>query len=170
MNQQSQTTPIDTKSVPDRRTLRFASLADVRAELDRLERAEREGHVRTVGNWTPGQIYGHLAAWASFAYEGFPPMRPPWLVRVVARMMKRGFLTRPMRAGFRMPRVEAGTFAVDPLPSADGLARLRRALDRLEKENPTHHSPLFGPVTREECELGTLRHCELHLSFLLPGD
>ena len=40
--------------------------------MEQLAAAEREGRLRSVGNWTLGQTLGHLAAWADYSYDGVP--------------------------------------------------------------------------------------------------
>lgn len=54
------------------------------------------------------------------------------------------------------------------MPFEEGLARLRKALDRLEKNPPTTPNPLFGHMPHEEWLLLHIRHAELHLSFVHP--
>lgn len=161
---------VNTKAVKDRREVRLGSLAELRGEVDRLVAAAEAGQLRAAGNWTPGQIFGHLAAWASYPYEGFPMGPAPLAVRVAARLMKRRFLRGPLPAGVRIPKAADGTHATEAVALEEGAARLRRAIERLEKrEPPRHASPVFGPMTVDEVTQGTLRHAELHLSFLHPG-
>lgn len=162
---------VNSKTAPHR-SLRFKCFDCVRAELDRIEGAERAGNLRTTGNWTPGQILGHLASWVGYAYDGPPPdWKPvPWFVKVMARLMKRSFVTRPMPKNFRVGGVEAGTYGTEVVPFDDGLRRFRAAIDRLEREAPTRPSPVFGPLTHEQWKNLHLRHAELHLGFLdYPG-
>ncbi|HRQ71779.1 MAG TPA: DUF1569 domain-containing protein [Phycisphaerales bacterium] len=162
--------PIDTRTVTDRRTLRFATTDDLRGEIDRLTNAERAGTLRASGNWSLGQAFGHLAAWIDYAYDGYPPQaRPPWFVKVICRMMKKKFFAGGLPAGVRIPRVEGGTFGIDPLPLDEGRDRLLRALDRLDRTPPPLPSPVFGRLTHDEWRRLNLGHAELHLSFFHPG-
>lgn len=62
--------PLDTRTVTDRRPLRFSTLADVRADLDALEQAHRAGALRRTGNWTPAQHMAHVAAFINYDYDG----------------------------------------------------------------------------------------------------
>ena len=71
------TTTIETGKVQERRRLRFNNVDELRAEIDRILTAERAGTLRRSGNWTTGRVFGHLATWINYGYEGFP-MRPPW--------------------------------------------------------------------------------------------
>src|SRR5207244_91073 len=63
-------TPVDTAKIADRRVLRFDSLDQMLAEVDRLVDAERIGRLKRLGNWTLGQTLGHLATWMEFGYTG----------------------------------------------------------------------------------------------------
>ena len=53
------------------------------------------------------------------------------------------------------------------MPLAEGAARLRKAVARLQAGEPARYdSPAFGPMNHEERIQLNLRHAELHLSFL----
>jgi hypothetical protein len=160
-------TVVDLKNV-QRRSLKLNSLADLDAELARIEQAHRQGRLQRLGNWTPGQILGHLAAWLEFGWRGYPPvLNPPLPIRVLLRLTKRRFLSRPLPAGFRIPKVEGGTVGTEPLEFDEGMARLRQALERLRRgEAPPHPSPVFGTMSHAEAVQANLRHSELHLSYL----
>ncbi len=161
--------PINTRSVRDRRQLSFCTLADLRREIDRIAEADRAGRLRCAGNWTAGQAFGHLATWINFALDGYPPdLRPPLLVKLLLRTQKKRFLRGPLPRGVRLPKVEGGTLGAEPLPLDEGLARLRNAIDRLERTAPTVPNPIFGPMTHDEWIQGHLRHAELHLGCLHP--
>lgn len=162
---------IDTKNVSEFRTLRFESLDDVRREAERIAAAERAGTLRRSGNWTAGQTFGHLATWIGFAFDGYPPsLRPPWFVRALARFGKERFLSKPLPRGFRLPKVEGGTVGTEPLTLEEGLSRLTAALDRLDRTAPTVANPVFGPMTHDEWKRAHLRHAELHMGYLHPGE
>jgi hypothetical protein len=158
---------VDTRSV-QRRALGFRTLDDLEAELSRIEAAERSGDLRTLGNWTPGQIFGHLATWVGFTYEG-NPLRPPLLIRMVLRGRKGRYIGEGMPAGVRIPRVPGGTLGTDPLPFDEGLVRYRTRLEQLRREPPTRPNVIFGAMTHEEWIGLHLRHAELHLGFLAYG-
>jgi hypothetical protein len=161
---------IDTGKVTDRRSPRFADSRDLLADVERVAAAERRGVLRRTGNWTVGQILGHLAAWASFPYEGYPPeLNPPWFVKFILRFQKNRFLHRPMPHGVKIPGVEGGTKGLDVLSLDEGLARLRSAWQRLDAGPPTRPNPIFGPLTHDEWKQLNLRHAELHLSYLHPA-
>jgi hypothetical protein len=158
---------VDTREVAGRRTLRFESINQVMVEVDRLAEAEHAGRLRRLGNWTLGQTLAHLAAWAEYGYTGVP-LQVPFFLRWVLRLRKRTFLYGPMRAGVRIPGVEGGTLATDPVPLDEGLGRFRSVMARLQAEAPTAPSPVFGSLTHDESIALNLRHAELHLGFLIP--
>ena len=159
--------PVDTGKVTARRTLRFELIDQAMAEVERLAEAERTGRLRRLGNWTLGQTLGHLAAWAEYGYTGVP-LKVPFFIRWILRLRKRKFLYGPMRSGVRIPGVEGGTLATDPVPLEEGREHFRRAMERLKAEAPTAPSPVFGRLTHEESIALNLRHAELHLGFLIP--
>jgi hypothetical protein len=159
---------VETGKVAGRRALRFESIDQVMAEVDRLAEAERAGRLRRLGNWTLGQTLGHLATWVEYGYTG-APLKVPFFIRWFLRLRKRKVLYGPMRAGVRIPGVEGGTLATEPVPLEDALGRMRRAMGRLQSEAPTAPNVIFGPLQHEEWVALHLRHAELHLGFLIPG-
>jgi hypothetical protein len=160
---------VNTSKVTDRRSLRFNSIGELAVEVDRLAAAERTGKLRRNGNWTLGQICGHLAAWINYAYDGFPMGPPPWLIRVILRSRVKKYLRDGMPAGVRIPKVKNGTFATEPLSVEEGTERLRRAIKRLQSGEPARFdSPAFGKLSDEQRIALNLRHAELHLGFLHP--
>lgn len=166
----SDTQTAKTAKVDGRRTLHFNRIDDALAEVDKLENPARAGTARCLGNWTFGQILGHLAAWVEYSYDGVPLKKPPLIVRVVLRPMKRRFLYKPMPAGSKIPGIPGGTIGTEPLSLDEGLARFRTAFSRLARESPTLPHLIFGPLTHEEWINQHLRHAELHLSFVRVDD
>lgn len=153
----------------EHRVLRFESIGELEGELGRVEEAEREGKIEAMGKWEAGQILNHLGAWIEFGYEGYPGEvpPPPLPLRVMLRVMKRRILTKPLPVGLHIPKVKGGTVATEVALFDEGLARLRRNLDRLKRgESPKFASPAFGLLTHEQAVLAALRHAELHLGFL----
>ena len=149
-----------------RRRLRFETIDDALAEAERLAAAEREGRLSRAGNWTLGQTLGHLAVWANFAFDGYPPqVRAPLPVRLVLRLMRNRMLRQGMPAGVRIRNIPDGTVGLDDLPADEGLSRFRAAMERLRRTPPTIPNPIFGPLTHEQWIQLNLRHAELHLGF-----
>ena len=160
-------TPVDTARV-ECRSLRFNTIDEALADVDRLVAAERAGRLQLRGNWTLGQIFGHVATWASFPYEGDPP-RPPWFVKLIVRPMKRKYIHGSMPRGVKIPRIEGGTLGTERFTTDDGAARLRAALERLGRVPPVRPNTLFGRLTHDEWIQLNLRHAELHLGFACPS-
>lgn len=163
------TPPVET-SKAERRKLNFATIDDLLAEVERVVAAERAGKLRRTGNWTAGQVLGHLAAWASYGYEGYPMKPPPFFIRWILRAKVKKYLREGMPAGVRIPGVPNGTFAIDALSTEDGATRLRQALRRLKSGEPCKYdSPAFGPMSHADRIALNLRHAELHLGYLHPA-
>src|SRR5262245_30480633 len=100
----SSSSPVDTGKVAGRRMLRFETIDQMMAEVDRVVEAERAGRLKRLGNWTLGQTLGHLAVWAEYSYTD-APLKPPFFIRWILRLRKRKFLYEPMGAGVKIPRV-----------------------------------------------------------------
>jgi hypothetical protein len=160
--------PVDTKKARGQRKLRFESIDDALAEVDRLVQAEHAGRLKRVGNWTLGQALGHLAAWVEYSYTG-APLKVPFFIKWILRLQKRKFLYKPMPTGARIPGIGGGTLATEPLPLDEAEGRYRRALERLKSEAPTALNPIFDVLTHDEWIALHLRHAEGHLGFLVPA-
>jgi hypothetical protein len=160
-------TALDTGKVAGRRVLRFDSIDQVLPEVNRLAEAERSGRLRQLGNWTLGQTLGHLACWAEYSYNG-NPLKPPFFIRWILRLRKQAFLYGTMPAGRRIPGVQGGTLATEPMSLDEALPRTQRVFTRLQSEPPTAPHPLFGKLTHQEWMALHCRHAELHLGFLIP--
>jgi hypothetical protein len=158
---------IDTARVEGRRILRFNTIDDVLADVERLVEAERRGTLVRLGNWSLGQTLGHLATWVNFSFTG-APTRPPMWVKLLLRMMKKKFLHGSMRSGVRIPGIEGGTLGTEPMSLDEGLQAYRGALERLRREVPQKPNVIFGPLAHDEWIALNLRHAELHLSFMRP--
>lgn len=154
---------VNTKKVA-RRTLRFSTLDETLAEAQRIADAARAGLLQQLGNWTPGQALGHLAAAINFGFDGYPKPAP-WYLKLLVRPFKRRILSRPFAPGLRVPGIKGGTNATEVLPLADGLARFVAATERLRAQCPPVPNAVFGPLTHDEWITYAVRHAELHLSF-----
>jgi hypothetical protein len=119
----SASSPVDTAKVAGRRLLRFETIDQMMAEVDRLVVAEQAGRLQRLGNWTLGQTLGHLAGWMEFGYTGVP-LKVPIFLKWIFRLQKKKFLYGPMRAGARIPHVEGGTLATEPLSLEEGLTQV----------------------------------------------
>src|SRR4051812_9428367 len=133
---------------PQRRQLRFETIEDALGEADRLAAAEREARLDRAGNWALGQTLGHLATWANFAFDGYPPeVRAPLPVRLILRLMRGRILKGGMMPGVKVGKVPGGTLGLDALPADEGLRRFRAAMERLRGAAPTAVNPVFGRLT-----------------------
>lgn len=155
------------KEPPKFRELRFSSVDDCIAELDRIESAHQAGTLTTTGNWTPGQILSHLAAWIEYGYDGFPLKAPPFFVRWILKFLMKGALRKGvMKPGVKIPGVEGGTIGQEDMETGAALDRYRAALARLQSEPAIHNSPAFGKVPDEVRLKMNLMHAQLHLGFM----
>src|SRR5262245_6005288 len=159
-------TTIDTAKVAGRRTLRFESLEEIAADVERLASCNE---LRSLGNWSSGQVLQHLATTMNGSIDGFPNFVPAPVKLFLRVFMKRRFLTKPMPAGFKLPQ-RAGIMLPQPTAWDAALANFRKAMQRLKSETRRSPHPAFGPMTADEWEKIHCRHCELHLSFLVPDE
>jgi hypothetical protein len=155
---------IDPKSVQIRK-LSFATISDARAEAQRLAQLAREGKLKQLGNWTPGQTFGHLAWWIEAIDEGKGPT-PPWFMKFLGPLIKKQMLKGPLPQGFKMPSSKTGTHGDEPCDLETGIQRLRAAYTRLETKPLPDRHPVFGKTTRDEWLLLHRKHAELHLGYL----
>lgn len=157
---------VNTQKV-ERRHLRFDNLQQLRDELDRIERADQEGKLTAIGNWSPGQILSHVAAWIAYGWDGYPVKSPPFFVKWILKLLRGKYMKNGMPSGVKIPGVEGGTTGQDTIALSEGVARLRNCIDRLERgELAKFDSPAFGPMNHQDRITFNLRHAELHLSFL----
>lgn len=154
---------VDTRKV-SRRTLRFLTLDETLAEAERIAEAARAGKLEQLGNWTPGQAFGHLAAGINFGFEGYPKPAP-WYLKLGGRLLKRTILHNPFKPGLRVPGIKAGTNGTELLALEEGLARLHAATEKLRSQTPPLPNEVLGKLTHDEWVLYAVRHAELHLSF-----
>jgi hypothetical protein len=159
-------TAVDTTKVTERRTLHFADLDALAAEVDRLAQAKE---IRHLGNWTPGQIVAHLAIAMNNSIDGFPVMMPGVARFFLRLLFKKRFLTRTMTPGFKLPAKAAEKLIPPPVPLEEGVQNFRKARERLRKETQRAPNPAIGKLTIDEWNQLHCRHAELHLSFLVPG-
>lgn len=152
----------------ERRKLTFASLAEVVVDAENLL---AKGYDRT-GNWDLAQVCGHLAEWLRFPVEGFPKV--PLLLRPLLWMFRvtkgKKILAKILEDGFS-PNIRTVPETVPP-PGGDpaaAVAKLRDSVIRYATfDGDRHPSPLFGHLDKDTATRVQLRHCEHHLSFLVP--
>jgi hypothetical protein len=153
---------VDTKIITERRRVQYESLGEFLADAE----CQAARDVRTSGNWTLSQIFDHLTRSLCVAVEG-TDARFPWLARVFLHVIRARFLSRPMKPGFHVPPpLERALRPAEGLTTQDALQNLREAVERFESAPQLVVHPAFGRLTREEWTQLTLRHAELHMSFV----
>jgi Protein of unknown function (DUF1569) len=158
---------LDTRNVADYRQLRFHSIDDCLAEVGRIRAASERGTLRSSGNWKPGQVLAHVAAWIEYGYDGYPLKPPPFFIRWILRLRLRKMLNGSMPRGARIPGLREGTVGMDDMPPPKAAERLVTALKRLQSgEVAKFDSPAFGTMSHGDRILLNLRHAELHLGYL----
>ncbi len=161
---------INTRKV-ERRDLHLKSIDELFAEIERIEQAAKAGTLCAVGNWTPGEIMSHLAAWIEYGWTGYPLGPPPWPISWLIRRTLKRTLRAGLKSGVKIPGIAGGTTGAEPLQTDVALERLRAALKRLQSGEPVkYESPAFGPMSQDDRVALQLRHAELHLSFLFLND
>lgn len=153
--------PVATKKVEGRRVVSYGSLQDLLADAEKLASAE----VRTLGNWSFGQILKHIAMTLNSSIDGAGFMLPAPVRWLMSLLMKRKFLTKPIPPGFKSP----ASFTPDSTSVSDGLAALRAAIARQGRETNRAPHPAFGKISSHEWNEFNLRHSEMHMSFVLPS-
>ena len=156
---------VDTKKVAQRREVHYDSYDDLLADAERLA----GGDVQTVGNWTLGQIFQHLANSMNSSIDG-TNMKFPWLMKKIFLLVmnKEKMLNDKLSPGFKIPKKGEAQFTPAPNVSTDeGMAALRAAIERCQSETSRAEHPAFGELTCEEWDKFNLRHAELHMSFVV---
>lgn len=156
---------VETKSAQGRRAVHYESLDDLLDDAETLAGTE----VQTLGNWSQGAIYGHVAAAMNASIDGFPG-KVPWFVRVVAQLfMRKMLLEGPLKPGFKLPKDAEEKMWPKGMTADEGLAALREAVERQRTE--THRVPhlALGAISNDEWTQAHLRHAELHMSFVVPS-
>jgi hypothetical protein len=149
---------VNTKKVEGRRNVRYASLDELLADAQRFA----TGNAKTLGNWSPGQIYEHLARSLDSSIDGFDMSFPAPLRWMMSLFMKKKFLTKELPPGFKSP----DKYVPDETPVEEGLAALTKAIGRQKQESHRVPHPGFGKLSLDEWNDFHLRHAEMHMSFL----
>lgn len=149
-------------------SLRFQSVDECAAFVNRVIATSDAGTLRVAGNWTPGEIMSHVANWINYAYDGFPIPPAPFFVRWILRFRLRKMLRDGMPRGVRIPGVKGGTVGMEDIGTVEAAKRLLDALNRLKSDEVARfNSPAFGALSHEDRIALNLRHAELHLGFLV---
>ena len=154
----------NTKQVTGRRAVRFGSLDEMLADAEGLA----SGPIQTLGNWSPGQIFEHLARAFTLPLDGVV-LPIPFYVRWGAKLMLGRFLRHGLPAGLALTGKSAEALVPNATMTEAGLAALRDAIARWQVKTAVPYHSVFGTVTDEQFTQIHLRHAELHLSFLTRG-
>ena len=157
--------------MPARRELSFPTLDAATADARHLLVA---GYSR-AGNWSLGQVCGHVARFVRMPIDGTWPLPlhlkvAGFLVRnTVGPGLKRKMLvTGAIPAG--RPAIRA-TVMPSTVDDTAALIEMESEFERLKKfAGVPHASPLLGPLTTDELVKLTCIHAAHHLSFLVPND
>jgi hypothetical protein len=155
--------PVATAKVQGRRKLAYKSFDELLADADRLS----AGPVKTLGNWSPGQIFRHLAIAYNGSIDGFN-WTFPWFMRFAAGLFKNKLINGAMPPGIKVPAGFAKKVMPEPTSTEDGLGQLHAAVARLKREPQRAKHPVFGDITKGEWDKIHLNHANLHMSFLFP--
>jgi hypothetical protein len=154
---------VKTSEVAGRRKLKYVSFDELLADADRIG----SGRVKVLGNWSPGQVFRHLAKAYNGAIDGLA-VKFPWHLRTLARLFKKRILSGAMPAGFKVPSNGEKALLPEPVSTEAGLAELHAAVDRFKRETKRAPHPVFGNLTEDEWTRLHLNHAALHMSFLVP--
>jgi hypothetical protein len=154
---------VNTKKVPGRRQLHFAKIQDILDDVERLN----QGKIKTLGNWSSGQILTHVATVMNGSIDG-ANVRLAWPLRLLGWMFRNRILSQAMPPGFQLKGKMAQAILPPPTSWEEALPRFRQAVKRQQSETKREPSPFLGQLTREQWEQLHCRHAELHLSFLVP--
>jgi len=151
---------IDTKHAEGRRKVRYQSLDELLADAERFAQQE----VHTLGNWSQGQIYQHIAHAMDSSIDGIDVALPAPVRWIISLLMKRKFLYKEIPSGYKAP---SKNLLPEETTVEAGLASLRQAIARQKAVPQRAHHPVFGNLGREEWDLFHLRHAEMHMSFIV---
>jgi hypothetical protein len=162
--QATPSTKVDSKTVRGRRSLQFRSLEEVVADAEMLVASPQ---VKTLGNWSLGQLLAHLGGAINVSIDGIS-VKVSWYRRLMGMFLKGRVINKGMPAGIQLPKEREPIAFPKGVTAEEGLERLRKAVARSQRERMTARHPVFGKLTHEEWNQLHLRHAELHLSFAIP--
>jgi hypothetical protein len=156
---------VDTKRISNRRHVHYGDLSEVLADVEQFAATD----ARTLGNWSLAQIFDHLSKSLRVAVDGTDAFFP-WPARLILRPIRARFFSRPMKPGFHVPSKLERVLRPRPgISTEQALQELIEAVRRFESAPELTVHPAFGRLTRDEWTQITLRHAELHISFVVPA-
>jgi uncharacterized protein DUF1569 len=149
---------------PHRRKLRFNSLGEALADARAIANAE----IQINGNWTPGQIVGHVARTINGSIDGIA-FRAPLPVRFIGRLIRNIPLNRGLIGAVKIPPAARAIVVPKPdLPIEEAVEQFAQAIERTRGETMTQTHPAFGRLSHAQWTLFHCRHAENHFSYLKP--
>ena len=151
-------------NTPARRKLRYNTLDEALADA----RALAAGPITTSGQWTPGQIFGHVARAIHGSIDGVP-FQAPLPVRVVGKVMRNRLLNRAIPTGIKLPKNAKARVVPEPdYPVDQAIEQLAKAIERTKNETMNQRHPVFGWINHGQWMKFHCRHAENHFSYLHP--
>lgn len=148
-----------------RRTVHYNDLDEFVADAEQLA----AGEVRTIGNWTYGQILQHLGDAFKCTVDGYG-FKAPWIARyLIAPLVKNQVLSCPMRPGFKLPASAKSLLPQGEIAVSQALRFVKEMMTRYRTEAHPHPHPFLGYLAEQEWESLHLRHTALHMSFVHPA-
>lgn len=151
----------------------YSNLADLMADLDRMQTAHDNDALTTKGAWTAGQIFDHCAKPMKLAFDGFideqgKQIQMPLLIRLVGKLILKPMLGRShMKPGIKLPASASSMLPDDSISFEQGMNNLRSQLSRIENgERMTQTSPLLGKMRHDQWIKMHLDHCRMHFGFI----
>ena len=149
---------------PERRELKFGSMDEVVAEIDRLAESE----IRTTGNHSFPEIVRHLALTHDMVTGKVKGPSPPWYLKLVIVFMKSSMLKdKPLPSGFKLPAAaEAFFWPSSEVSQEDAVVHFKESVANYVANGPLPKHPVWGTITAEQSMSMNLRHAAMHLSFV----
>jgi hypothetical protein len=132
-------------------------------DVDRL----LEGHT-TLGQWSLGQICGHLTNSITWSVEG-APILAPWIIRktVAPLLLRRILKTGRFPDGIRLPERYVPRQGLDARAEAEALRAALWHFASFTGALSVH--PMGKAISRADWERFHCIHCARHLSFVIPN-
>ena len=145
---------------PRLRAVCYEDFDELLADAEAMARVE----VRTLGRWSQGQIYDHIARALHYSIDDSGPAWPALAQLFASRLLRDRFLTRTTPAG----RTTLPSLVPSQMSVADGLASLTRAVERVRRTPSRAVHFALGRISAAEWDQFSLRHAELHMNHIVP--
>ena len=148
----------------ERRELKFSSLDEVVAEVERLA----NGEVHTTGNHSFPEIVRHLALTHDMVTGKVEGPTPPWYLKLIVGLFKSRILSdKPLSPGIKLPaNAESFFWPSSEVSLDDAIVHLKESVANYTANGALPKHPMFGTVSAEQNLSMNLRHAALHLSFV----